>query len=162
MAEIVVVRGACQVRVATGEDSALETLGYTRNGADITLESMFLDVPGDQNGGDDGPPIDVQYLGDIARVRLELTKWDEAVADKLLPRLRGGTAGTPGAPGTLMFQDSKSYRLLLNSASEPRNFLRTFPRMPIEMNAGTKFTTLVIEFECHENENGILYNEIAV
>ena len=153
MASAIQVRGACQVKVGTGEADALEELGYTRNGADITLESMFLDVPGDQNGGDDGPPIDVQYLGDIARVRLELTKWDEAVADKAIPRVKGGTPGTPSLSGTLMFQDSKCYRLLLNSPSEPRNFLRAFPRMPIEINAGTKFSTLVVEFECHKDDN---------
>ena len=46
-----------------------ELLGYTRNGADTTKEAYWLDVPGDENGGDDGPPIDVQYLGEIARVR---------------------------------------------------------------------------------------------
>lgn len=145
-----------------------ELLGYTRNGADSTNEAFWLDVPGDQNGGDDGPPIDIQYLGEIVRVRLELTKWNETVADKIRARVKGATAGAPAEVGTLMGRDSKSVRLTIDAPNLPRNYPRAIPRMPIEMNRGTKFSTLVCEFECHrdgyyeeggESGTGVLYDK---
>lgn len=144
-------------------DSVL--LGYTRNGVDETAEGYWLDVPGDQNGGDDGPPVEVQYLGEIVRVRLELTKWDETVADAIRKRVLSATAGVSSTPGTLMFSQSKFVRLTCNSASDndhDRNYPTAIPRMPIEQNRGTKYSTLVCEFECHAAAAGggsVIYNE---
>ena len=159
MAVQVVVNGLCRVYLDTGAANALEELGRTRNGADVTLESRFVDVPGDEFGGEEGPPVDVQYLGAIARVRLELTKFDDAVADKVRAVLYDGTAGTPMGPGTLVFQDRQEFRLLLKTVRKPMNFERAFPRQAVEQNKGTKFSTLVVEFECHEDDVGVLYNE---
>ena len=48
---------------------ALETLGYTQNGVQIEEELYTGDVKGDENGGEEGPPIDVQYFGEVHRVR---------------------------------------------------------------------------------------------
>ena len=134
-----------------------EVLGYTRNGADTTDEAYWLDVPGDENGGDDGPPIDIQYLGEISRVRLELTKWDETIANKLRARLKGAAAGQIDGVGTLVARLSKSFVLEIDSPALSRTYYRAIPRMPIEMNRGTKFSTLVCEFECHKGEDGKLY-----
>jgi len=160
MAIAVNVAGAAQIQVNTGGSFALETLGYTRNGADVTKEAFFLDVPGDANGGDDGPPIDIVYLGEIARIRLELTKWDNAIANKLRPRLYGGTLGQTGTPGTLMVGGSKTHRVLINTTNDDRNFPVCVLRMPIEINRGTKFSTLVLEFEAH-SVSGLLYNAVT-
>jgi len=151
MALAIQVDGLAAISVDTGIANAMEVLGYTRNGAEITLEDFWLDVPGDEHGGDDGPPIDVQELGEIARVRLELTKYDTLVADKIKARLLGGTAGVKQTSGKLVFANSYSYRLLVNSATQrPYNFLVAIPRMPWEENKGTKFSTLIFEFECHK------------
>jgi len=137
-----------------------EILGYTRNGADVTKEGYWLDVPGDQNGGDDGPPVDIQYLGEVARVRLEMTKWEETVADKIRARVKAQAVGQPADAGTLMFRDAKYLRLTIDAPNLPRNFPVAIPRMPIEMNRGTKFSTLVCEFECHKNAStGVLFDK---
>jgi hypothetical protein len=61
--------GKATIRVNTGSAGVLETVGYTRNGADLTTEGFWIDVPGDENGGDSGPPIEIQYVGEMARVR---------------------------------------------------------------------------------------------
>ena len=68
MAIAVIVDGLVTVKI-TPYGGAQASLGYTRNGVDITFEGFFLDVMGDETGGDDGPPIDRQYLGEIARIR---------------------------------------------------------------------------------------------
>ena len=154
MAVTIVVRGLVTVAVDADSGGGLETLGYTRNGAEITSESFMLDVPGDENGGDDGPPVDIQYLGEIARVRLELTKFDSDVAAKIEARLKDGTFGVIPLPGQLIMAGQAYMRLLLNTPTGPRNYLRAIPRMPIEHNVGTKYTTLMVEFECHAPAGG--------
>lgn len=157
MAVEVVVCGLAIVKIQVPAGS-LETLGYSRNGVTVSEEAHHLDVPGDENGGDEGPPVDVQILGETARVRLELTKIDTAVADKIRARVAAGTAGTPPTAGTLMFGGSKAIRLLIHSTTSPINFPRAFPRNAIELNRGTKYSTFVCEFECHKDGSGVLYN----
>jgi len=155
MAAAIQVAGPVEVKV----DSS--TLGWTANGVEATAEAFFLNVPGDENGGDDGPPIDVQYLGEIARVRVELTKWDETVASPVLSRLSAGSAGTPGTVGTLMFTASKTFSLVLAGTITTYTFPRAFARNNIEVNRGSKFSRLIIEFECHKNADGLLYSSAA-
>jgi len=154
MAVIVQVSGLATIQVGTGSEQALETLGYTQNGVEITFEGFFLDVPGDENGGDEGPPVDVQNLGEIARIRLELTKWDLAIANKVVCRELGGAVGVIATPGSLMFGDTKTYRLAIacpaTGAGLDYDFPRAFPRMPIEVNRGTKFAKLIMEWEAHK------------
>ncbi len=159
MALIVQVPGLATIKV--GE--ALSILGYTRNGVEITHDASWLDVPGDENGGDDGPPIDVQFLGMIDRVRMELTKWDQTVADLIRARLNGATAGTAAVAGTLMFGNAKTFALQIAVAglALPFDYPRAFPRMPIEENRGTKFATLVIEWECHQDAARKVYDQVV-
>lgn len=140
-----------------------ESLGYTRNGADIRGKGFFQDVPGDEHGGEAGPPIDVQLLGETASVRLELTKYDPEIASKALARLKGDTEGVVGTPGTLMFGDGKTTTLsIAPTAGKALVFTRAFLRGDWEINRGTRYSTLVLEFECHKDQNGKLYEYVAV
>ena len=152
------VHVAGPVLTRVGFPTALQDLGYTRGGVDVRLEGHFLDVPGDENGGEEGPPIDVQILGETARVRAELTKYDKSVSDNVAARVSGGTAGTPATPGTLMFAGAKYMRVCLVGTSEPMNFPRCICREPIELNKGTKYSTLVFEFTAYKDATGVLYN----
>jgi len=136
-------------------------LGYTRQGADIRNRGFFLDVPGDELGGDQGPPIDVQYLGEIAIVRLEMTKWDETVAASVRTRVSGGSEGVPGTAGTLMFTDSKTVALSIAPTSGGWLFGRAFLRGDWEINKGTRYAVHVFEFECHKDGSGNLYAAIT-
>ena len=178
MAAVIQVPGPCLVKVSTGGSVSvptLETLGYTVNGADITHEVMMDDILGDQNGGDSGPPIDIQYYGQIARVRLEMSKWDSAVLHKLLPRVHpdGGAGGlvtvNTATVGTLIAGSSSGFRLLLLPTAVavngpmvgPMNFLIAIPRGPMEVNKGSKWARLVLDFECHA-ASGVLANVTVV
>lgn len=146
--------GPVLVRTGTGSSSALEDLGYTENGPEIDGEAFWLDVHGDQRGGDAGPPIDVQYIGEIVKVRLVLTRYDTAVLDKVICRLLAGTAGVTGTPGTLMFEETKYVRLLLSPTSRPRNFVRAILRGVFGINKGTKHSKPTLDFECHADGTG--------
>src|SRR5689334_12322882 len=116
------VAGATPIRIDTGTSHSLETLGLTRDGGTVRFDPYVLDIHTDGEGGESGPPADVQYLGETAQIHLELTKWDEAVADKIRPRLYGGTAGIVAPAGTLMIGSGLSFRLLLYSTTRPYNF----------------------------------------
>lgn len=143
------------VKVGFGISGAISTLGFTRNGVDITEEPFFINVPGDENGGDDGPPIDVQWVGTLHRIRITLTKWDKAVSDKLTNRVQGND--TPGdlsgiTPGDFMIGDGLHNRLILdaNDATFDRNYRLAILRDNVEINKGTKFAELVLVYECHK------------
>ncbi len=159
----IAVFGAAILRVSPDEKTdpvEADTIGLTRNGAESTFDASWLDVPGDQYGGDDGPPIDVQYLGETGRIRFELTKWDSATVDRIYGRLVGGAAGVQEQPGTLVFSGGKSRIVDIVGFSETIRFHVAFPRAPIQLNYATKFSTLVCEFEVHGDQSSPTTNKI--
>lgn len=161
MAVEIQVTGPATIKVDTGSSNALETLGYSEDSISIEFPAFWSDVYGDAHGGREGPPIDSQYLGQIARGRLVLTRWDAAVFAKLEARVYGGTAGTVSSSdiGALMLQGSKTTRLVLDSAVRPKNFPLTIFREAIELPMGTKHSILVIPFEARRNlSSGVLWN----
>jgi len=149
--------------------------GYTQNGANMTFEGHTINVPGDENGGDEGPPVEIQMLGETARVRLEMTKWDGTVANTIASRAPGGTPGAAKTPGRLIFANADYMRLTIKPVDPITGVVNTadvknFPcavvaRTPIEMNAGTKYSRFICEFECFKAPVagngatvGVLYN----
>lgn len=157
MAVQVNVSGALLVKTGTGSASALEDLGYSINGVEIQEDVFTGDVPGDQNGGDQGPPIDIQYFGEVHRISIDLSKYDPAVAAKIQSKYKGGTAGAIGTPGSLFIGATTYYRLLLTGTNFTRNYLGAIPRQPMAINAGTKFSVQRFVFECHAI-GGVLWN----
>jgi hypothetical protein len=159
---IVNVGGLITVSVGMGS-AAVKTLGYTQNGITYVEEGFYTDVPGDENGGDEGPPIEVQYMGEIHRIRAELTKYDSAVASEIGAKVAGATHGVPATAGTLYFASASYMRVQAVGANgHVRNYPYTIPRMPIELNAGTRYSRLVIEFEAHKiPDQTILFTEVA-
>ncbi len=159
------VDGRALIRTGSGTDGALEDLGTTRNGVEQYNEPFMLDVPGDENGGDDGPPIEIQYLGELVRMRCELTKFDENVAAKIRKRINENAlaAGVPPTPGSLLFANDFTFRVLivpegtygvlyaeLKPTNRPVNLPKCVPREPIEENKGTKYSTLLLEFTAYK------------
>src|SRR5947208_189925 len=126
------VDGVAIVKACT-TGGTLAEMGRTNNGVRITEHLFTGDVHGDDNGGEEGPPIDVQYFGEIHVVRMELTKYDEAEVNKVRAGLAGGTAGTIGTSGSLYVQGSTYWRLLINSTNRPRNYLGALFKEPKEV-----------------------------
>jgi hypothetical protein len=147
----------------------LEFLGLTRNQADVVHQPFFLNIPGDANGGDEGPPIDVQYMGEIALIRLELTSFDPDVAERVRARTQGGTpgyvctvGGTRIGAGMLMMAGGYYTRVCCASAFAPKNFPIAIIRGANEIGMGTRFSTLVTEFEAHTHPTtGKLYDAVT-
>lgn len=160
MPEAIQVYGKCAVKIAPF-GGTLELLGYTRNGADITLQSFQIPVPGDQNGGDSGPPIDIQLMGQMAHIRLEFTKYDDVVMNKVRALVAGGTAGDMPEPGTLYLQGQKYCRLLLHTTNNPFNFPRVVWQEPQQQNVGSRFTMVVISGTAYPDGDGKLFDSVS-
>lgn len=166
MAVAIIVHGKTPVFVGTGASGAMEALGLTRNQADVVHQPFFVNVPGDANGGDEGPPIDVQYMGEICMIRLELSSYDPAVAERLKARVLGGdpgyvatVGGTRIGAGMLMLAGGYYTRVCLASPVYPKNFPIAIIRGANEFGMGTKFSTFVTEFEVHAHPTtGLLYD----
>jgi len=157
MPEAIQVPGACHIYVDTNT-GAFEALGYSINGVEISQTPFFLNVPGDQNGGDDGPPIDVQYLGELQYLRMELSKWDSAVANKCICIVKGAPIGQTSSPGLLMAGGGHCYKVSLRSQILFRTYQLCFLRNQVETQRGTKFARLMLEWECHAS-GGLLYTQ---
>jgi hypothetical protein len=155
MAAIIQVAGLASIYIG-GTGGTL--LGYTQNGAQVRFPAFFGDVPTDENGGDVGPPTDVQYFGETAEITLDFTKFDETVANTIRCRLASGTAGTIANVGGLMIAGTYSYRLTIASPTTPLNFPVTMFREPFEINKGTKFSTWRVIGTAYKNSSNVLYN----
>ena len=151
------VSGPVKVRVGTGTADALETLGYSVDGVEVSEQAYWHDVHGDEHGGTAGPPIDTQYLGRTVRIRMELSKFDRDVARKIQGRVKSARANYSKVEsahiGLLAFQDDEATRVLLESSSNPLNFPVCIPRRAIETGEGTKYSTLLVEFEAHRRSS---------
>lgn len=187
MAYVVNVAGATLVRVAPQQNTPFVAgtyvantfvdLGYTRDGVTITFNGFFVDVPTDADGGESGPPSDVQFMGMSANIRIEATKFDPAVMAMCRMRISGsGVEGVPGAPvdaatpsggfqaiatgaiGQLMLGGSNAFKLLMNNVYDPYLFLNAFPRDANDKNVASKYTTDHMEwFAIRNGVGGALY-----
>jgi len=154
------VAGACLIKI-----NATSVLGYTRDGVTIRQDGYFLDVKTDDTGGEAGPGADTQYLGESSLITMEFTKYDPAVLALISQRRAGDsttgtfTGGTAAATGSLQIQGSKSFALTITAVTT--GFSRVYPlvvfREPIEINLGTKFSTVRIEGQAWTNGSGVLY-----
>jgi len=160
MALSIQVDGLATIKIASPFGGSLETLGYSENGVEITERLFTGDVHGDENGGDQGPPIDIQYFGEEHIIRMTLTKYDEAVLDKIRAGIAGGTAGTPGTSGTLYIQGGVAWRLLIHTVNRPRNYVQVVFTEPKEINKGTKHSKAMIVGRAVrlDGDSGAIYN----
>lgn len=150
--------GAAFLKIDANQGSGLEQLGYSEDGVRIRRELFRLPVHGDQNGGLDGPPIDIQQLGAIYHVEMTLTSFDWAVLTKLENGVAGGTAGTEGTVGTLLFSESnKIFRFLVHTTNRPLNFLRAVVE-DLDWNKGTKHNKVLLTMACYKNASNLYYN----
>lgn len=154
MAHAVLVPGKSEVKIGSGTQGALESLGYSMNGVEIRWETYRTRVPGDQNGGELGPPIEKQVFGHKAIVRVELSKFDATVARKVDKLLNGMTGEVP--VGTLLYGSVGYYRLVIDNTNDPYTFYNATPiEEPRELNVGSRWQRRVYTFECEKDPNPV-------
>lgn len=142
------VFGAAIVQVGTGANSALETLGYTREGVTVkehyALEPIMTDVM--------GPilPGEMQKFGIEAFVECPLISWNPTIWEKVQKKMANSTtAGQFAASGTLMFTGGFTTRCALVSADsleDPFYFPTCVVREPTSRKQASKHNELVVQF----------------
>ena len=156
MADQVNYSGKVDVKIQLANTAGqLVKLGESMDMVDVEERAFFHNIPGDRHGGPQGPPIEIQWLGAICVVRMELSRWDTAVLDNLRKRKVQTTAGTIPLTdvGTLMLA-TKAFRLLLHSTTRPLNFPCVLLRDAVSYGMGSKFTGVGLQFECHRCQDG--------
>ncbi len=154
------VAGPVEVWVDTGAGNTLEFLGRTTNGIDLQNRGYTSDVPGDQNGGDQGVPIDTQYFGQEHIIDGEYSTFDDAVLTKVEARVNPGSGITNPVVGFLMNCGGGSYRVVLKAANFQRNYVNCFVsgsvgRTPV----GSQYTRARVTFIARVNpDTGVLFN----
>jgi hypothetical protein len=153
------VAGPVQVWVGSGTAGALEYLGYTINGVRITERTFITGIPGDENGGDSGPPVDYQKFGDQHFINLELGKYVNSVLVKVASRWNNPT-GAAIAVGTLFNCNNYSFRVLLIGPNFTRNYVSCIPMDDIERAPlGSQFTRASLTFVASVS-GGVLFNTV--
>lgn len=148
--------------VAVGLPYAMD-LGYAEDRIQIQERPFWHEVKSDANGGVEGPPCDVQYLGSIAIVSCLLNRFNEDSMRLLAsPNVNGEVStvdpslaippGTLPASGFYMRQDRGMCELWLLNKTYSLKYRRAFLRNSRQFTAGTRHQAFALAFECHVND----------
>jgi len=129
-------------------------LGFSRDGVTIRTQPYYEDIHSDDFGGASAPPADSQFMGAIALVTAELTKWNEVEVNKLGKFGGAGSRGTVAVIGSLVRAGGLFGSLFLDNAGDPRTYARAFLRQAQEVNVGTKYSTFIVGWECWIDTTG--------
>lgn len=142
-----------------GTPPAFVELGYSEDGFSLSERPLTVDVHSDSNGGLQGNPIDVQYMGTVYTIRGKLNEY-EITTIKRLRQITTQTAladGEVGSTGCLLLADEQQFRLLLQGSKDtaaldasvaqtalqtPLNFLNCIIRDVIDITVGSKVTSV--------------------
>lgn len=129
-----------------------QVLGLNRGEIPISIQPRFIDVPTDEFGGSEGVPADAQFMGAIATVQLQLTKYDPTIMQKVLRLVPFASSsyeyGEFPAIGTFVKQQGMARALKLTSINETRLFDVAFIRNPFECNMSARYRVYMVSFEC--------------
>jgi hypothetical protein len=116
MAEVIVVNGPALISVGLGSMQALESLGYSEDGVEVSLTFNTEDVRVDTFAT---TAFDVQHFLEEATITASLVVYDTSVLDAVKARGFGMTAGTMPAAGTLMVAQGYTYPLIVQATPNP-------------------------------------------
>ncbi len=127
-------------------------LGSTVDSTDVQNRPFFHDIHTDRNGGHQGPPNEVQYLGHIVNINLELATWNPVAIEHLRKRAVNATQGKvlQSEIGEMMLKE-KSIRLLMDTPdpADTRNFWCCLVREPMNIGMGTKWSSYRLSFTAY-------------
>ena len=154
---------ACTLTVKADTGSGLAILGYTIEGGSYSVRAFQTPIHSDEGGGPDGPPVDIMLKGVIHTWTLELIKYDSAMMSVIETYKQSGTPGSSTAPCTLLFADSKYFRLLLTGTNFTRNYVRAIPTDVSIGPIGSTVTRARVTFDCYaEPTAGVIHNTTIV
>lgn len=159
-AKTIVVPGKVDILVAFPSlYTSLFHLGESEDSITVRKRPFSSDVKGDRYGGNEGPPIEKQFLGYICEFDLKMSRWDAAQVAKL--ENIGGlltTNGTvPLATIGALVMATRGIRFLLNctrDSSQSINFPCCLWDQPITVGKQTKYSSCGIGVVAHRAPEG--------
>jgi len=183
--------GSVDVKVAGGSNlyladaavpGTLFWFGEQMDDTAIITREFFNDVPGDSNGGPQGPPIERQVLGRIVQISFSLSTWSQRVRYWL--ERQNTVYSVNGAVydweiGTPILQKHRFRLLIVPTRNNPIpaggaadksddwftfNFPTALMSSPIECGQSTKFSALSFTMEAHRTppiddaNRGVIWN----
>lgn len=146
--------GAVDIWVSTGSGGTYEALGRSVNGVQISDNPYFVPVYSDGNGGEQGAPVDYQYLGKQGYLAFDCSQYDDAVAAKIRDRI---PVTATFVPGMLVGCASAFFKVILYGPNIRRRYLAAIPLEPIQFNAGVVHSRSNFAFICN-SLNGVIYD----
>lgn len=178
------VAGGSNLYIADGATpgASLYWFGEQMDDTAIVTREFFNDVPGDSQGGPQGPPIERQVLGRIVQISINLSTWSQRV--RYWVERQNSVYSVNGAiqdweVGTPILQYHR-FRLLIVPARDNQltaaapadksedwftfNFPTALMSSPIECGQSSKFSALSFTLEAHRtpaidvSNRGVIWN----
>lgn len=149
-ADAIQVPGKVEILIAVENAySDLFKLGESENGIQVRIENILSPVYGDRYGGNEGEPIEEQFLGKRASFQLQMSRWDPAQVTKIerLGTFLAAEGTIPLASIGALVQAAEGIRVLLYCIRQPslsRNFPCCVFNTPMEYGRGTKYSSMSI------------------
>ena len=126
------------------------SLGYADDRIQIEERPFWEDIRNDAFGGAAGMPSDVQYLGSIAIVTMNLNRFTDNIEDLAgMDSVPGTAYGTMPQIGLFMRQNTMYGILTLRNRTEILTYNFAFLRQGRRFNVGTRHQIYSLVFECH-------------
>ncbi len=148
------VAGPVDIWVSTGSGGVYEALGRSINGVQISDNPYFVPVHSDTNGGEQGAPVDYQYLGKQGYLSFECAQYDDAIAAKIRDRI---PVTATFSVGMLLGCSSAFFKVILYGPNIRRRYLGAIPIDPIQFNAGAIHSRSNFGFICNA-VGGVIYD----
>jgi hypothetical protein len=98
-------------------------------------------------------PSEVQYLGSIAIVTMNLNRFTDNIEDLAgIDSIPGVAYGTMPQVGLFMRQNTMAGNLILSNRTEILTYTVAFLRQGRRFNVGTRHQIYSLVFECHVND----------
>lgn len=139
------VHGPAYIQVGTGTADALETLGMSKDGIRIRIETKHRKHMGDAAGPE--VPSVIQQMGSEAFIDIDLFAFDDAVLAKCRRRAEASaTEGVAGIPGQVL-DATYTHKLYIPSATDlPWNFPVAILQNAQEEKPGTELKVPKLTF----------------
>jgi len=167
------VAGRSNLYIADNSQASqpLYYFGEQMDDTPLIFQEFYNDIPGDSNGGSNGPPIDRQVLGRNVRVNFNLSTWNHKI--RYMLEQHNGAYEVAGRVqdfevGKLLFHNHR-FRLLIvplhnNDMIDAVvdksddyftfNFVNAHLVSPIEVGQGSKFSGMRFTMEAYRSPAG--------
>ena len=132
---------------SSSESTTAEFLGWTRNGIEIQEQAFMSELKSDYSGGEQGPPGDYEWLGEMHTITCELAQFNSSVLQKYERRVNASIAAR--TRGMLLGCQNARWTVLFLAQNWARLYTRTFVIDPIQWPIiGTPASFPRITFTC--------------